>query len=257
MSENSSPYELVTLPGGWEAGQFDALAAIEGLVHAVTTRHGLDVQLAAADREAAARKVASATGLGAVAFCRQVHGDTLYRVDSPGLAGEGDGLVTDTPGLGVMCFSADCPLVLVADGAASAVGVAHASWRSTVKQVTRRLVQRLGDEFGCRPESLVAGICPSAGPCCYEVGPEVVDAAVRELGLMAERFFRASGGKFLFDLWAANRQQLLASGVLPANIHTAGVCTICRDDTYPSYRRQGQAAGRFVAVIGRLAGECS
>jgi len=253
MSEDSSPYELVTLPGGWETGQFDALASMEGLVHAVTTRRGLDVRLAAADPEAAARQVASATGLGGVAFCRQVHGDTLYRVESPGLAGEGDGLVTDTPGLGVMCFTADCPLVLVADAAGLAVGVAHASWRSTVKQVTLRLVDRLRDEFRSRPEDLVAGICPSAGPCCYEVGPEVVDAAVRELGLMAEQFFRSSGGKFIFDLWAANRRQLLSAGVPAANIHTAGVCTICRNDTYPSYRSEGDAAGRFVAVIGRLA----
>jgi len=191
--------------------------------------------------------------LGAVAFCRQVHGDTLHRVDSPGLAGDGDGLVTDTPGLGVMCFSADCPIVLVADSTTSAVGVAHASWRSTVKQVTRRLVDRLGDEFGCRPENLVAGICPSAGPCCYQVGPEVVDVAVRELGLMAERFFRTSGDRFIFDLWAANREQLLTAGVRPENIHTAGVCTICNNDTYPSYRSEKDAAGRFVAVIGRLA----
>ena len=257
MSADSSPYGLVTLPGGWQAGQFDALASRQGLVHAVTTRHGLDVQLAAADRDAAARQVASAMGLGGVAFCRQVHGDTVYRAESPGLAGDGDGLVTDTPGLGVMCFSADCPLVLVADGALPAVGVAHASWRSTVKQVTRRLVDRLRDEFGGRPEDLVAGICPSAGPCCYEVGPEVVDSAVRELGLMAERFFRACGGKFIFDLWAANRQQLLSAGVPLANIHTAGVCTICRNDTYPSYRSEGDAAGRFVAVIGRPERGCS
>jgi len=252
MSEDSRPYELVTLPCGWEAGRFAALAGIPGLVHAVTTRHGLDVRLAAADPEATAGLVASATGLGGVAFCRQVHGDTLYRAESAGLAGEGDGLVTDTPGLGVMCFSADCPLVLVADAAASAVGVAHASWRSTVKQVTRRLVDTLGDEFRSRPEDMVAGICPSAGPCCYVVGPEVVDAAVRELGLMAERFFRSRRGKFIFDLWAANRQQLLSAGVPAANIHTAGVCTICRNDTYPSYRGEGDAAGRFVAVIGRV-----
>ncbi len=257
MSEDSTPYQLVALPGGWEAGQFAPMANMAGLVHAVTTKHGLDVQLAATDPSGAACQVASAMGFDGVAFCRQVHGDMLYHVESPGIAGDGDGLVTDTPGLGVMCFSADCPIVLVADSATSAVGVAHASWRSTVKQVTRRLVDRLRDEFGCGPENLVAGVCPSAGPCCYEVGPEVVDVAVRELGLMAERFFRASGDRFIFDLWAANREQLLAAGVRRENIHTAGVCTICHNDTYPSYRSEKGTAGRFVAVIGRLAREGS
>jgi hypothetical protein len=245
------PYELVTLPAGWQVGRFGNLSAMPGLVHAVTTRRGLDVRLGADDRAAAARQVAGALGLGGVAFCRQVHGNTVYRVAAPGLAGEGDGLVTDTPGLGVMCFSADCPLVLVADSASGAIGVAHASWRSTVKQVTTRLVEKLRDEFGCRPEDLVAGISPSAGPCCYRVGPEVLDAAVRELGLLAERFFRVSGGKFIFDLWGANRQQLHAAGVPGANITTSGVCTICHNETYPSYRAEGDAAGRFVAAIGK------
>lgn len=253
MSGDSTPYELVTLPCGWDAGQFAPMTDLPGLVHAVTTRHGMDVQLAAADPAGAARQVASAMKLDGIAFCKQVHGDTLYRVESAGLIGDGDGLVTDTPGLGVMCFSADCPLVLVADGTSSAVGVAHASWRSTVKQITSQLVDRLREEFGCRPENLVAGICPSAGPCCYQVGPEVVDGAVRELGLMAERFFRASGDRFIFDLWAANREQLLSAGVRQENIHAAGVCTICHNDTYPSYRSEKDAAGRFVAVIGRPA----
>jgi len=257
MSGDSTPYKLVTLPCGWEAGQFAHLANMTGLGHAVTTKNGLDVQLAATDPASTARQVASAMGLDGIAFCKQVHGDTLYRGESPGLAGDGDGLVTDTPGLGVMCFSADCPLVLVADNSSQAVGVAHASWRSTVKQITLRLVDRLGDEFNCEPENLVAGICPSAGPCCYQVGPEVVEAAVRELGLMAERFFRTSGDRFIFDLWAANREQLLSAGVRQENIHTAGVCTICHTHTYASYRGEKDSAGRFVAVIGRPAREGS
>jgi hypothetical protein len=244
-------YGLVTPPMGWQVGRFVNLSAVPGLVHAVTTRRGLDVRVAAADRDAAARQVAHAMGLDGVAFCTQVHGNTVHRVEGPGLAGEGDGLVTDAPGLGVMCFSADCPLVLVADSAGRAVGIAHASWRSTVKQVTARLVEKLRGEFGCRREDLVAAVSPSAGPCCYRVGAEVVDAAVRELGLMAERFFHVSGGKFIFDLWYANRQQLLAAGLRRAKIATAGVCTICHNDTYPSYRAEGDAAGRFVAVIGK------
>ena len=252
-----NPYELVAPRLGWQVGRFGNLSAMPGLVHAVTTRRGLDVRVAADDRDAAARQVAAAMELDGVAFCKQVHGNTVHRVDGPGLAGAGDGLVTDAPGLGVMCFSADCPLVLVADSASRAVGIAHASWRSTVRQVTTRLVEKLYGEFGCRGENLVAGISPSAGPCCYRVGAEVVDAAVRELGIMAERFFRVSGGKFIFDLWGANRRQLLAAGVPGANIAAAGVCTICHNETYPSYRAEGDAAGRFVAVIGRPAGECS
>jgi YfiH family protein len=247
-----STYALEELPNGWPVGRFAKLAAVPGVVHAVTTRKALDVERIAADREEAAHAVAEAMGLAGVAFCPQVLGAEIHLVEAAGLAGEGDGLVTDSPGLGLMCFSADCPLVLVADTAGPAVGIAHASWRSTVQSVTAGLVKKLAAEFGCEPANLVAAIAPSAGPCCYEVGPEVVEMATRELGLMAEKYFCVSGGSFVCDLWGLNRRQLTTAGVDAENIDVSGVCTICHNDTYPSYRAEGDAAGRFVAVIGRL-----
>ena len=266
-------FGLSTLANGWQVGQFAPLTRLDGLAHAVTTRHGLDARLARTDRSAAAQQVAAALGLEGVAFCHQVHGAAVVRVDAAGLAGEGDALLTDRAGLGVMGFSADCPLVLVADPAGPAVGVAHASWRSTVQRIAARLVEAMAGQLGAPPERLVACICPSAGPCCYEVGGEVVQAAVDALGLGAERFFRergrgeegrrgdagtrgrgeteGGGRKFLFDLWSANVDQLLRRGLKRPNIHVAGFCTICRNELFPSYRVEGQSAGRFVAVIGR------
>jgi len=297
--DSSGEFAVVTLPNGWQVGQFAPLTYLAGLAHAVTTRRGLDAALARTDCSAAGVQVAAALGLEGVAFCHQVHGARVVRVDGAGLAGEGDALLTDRPGLGVMGFSADCPLVLLADPAGPAVGVAHASWRSTVQRITARLVEAMAGELGASPDRLVACICPSAGPCCYEVGGEVVQAAVDALGLVAERFFRermgggeggrgegrgrrgdaetrgrgegktgrretgdreegrggdaegGGGSKFLFDLWAANRDQLIRGGLKRANVHTAGVCTICRNDLFPSYRVEGQSAGRFIAAIGR------
>lgn len=244
-------YALEDLPNGWRVGRFANLTAARGLIHAVTTRQALDVDRIAADREQAARLVGEALGFAGVAYCQQVHGAAVHKVDAPGLAGEGDGLVTDSPGLGVMCFSADCPLVLVADSAGPAVGIAHASWRSTVESVTAGLIEKLCDEFGCEPGNLVAAISPGAGACCYQVGPEVVEKATRELGLAAEKYFCVDGGSFICDLWGLNRVQLMSAGLSAENIAVAGVCTICNSDTYPSYRKEGDAAGRFVAVIGR------
>lgn len=248
---DKADYTLDTLANGWRVGRFAGMAAVGGLIHAVTTREGFDVRIAAEDREQAAGLVAEALGFAGVAFCKQVHGAEVFRVEADGFAGEGDGLVTDTPGVGLMCFSADCPLVLVADTAGQAVGIAHASWRSTVQSVTARLIERLRTEFDCDPANLVAAISPGAGPCCYRVGPEVVERAVRELGLMAERYFCASGGGFVCDLWGLNRRQLISAGVKAERIEVSAVCTICHNHTYPSYRAEGDEAGRFVAVIGR------
>ena len=77
------------------------------------------------------------------------------------------------------------------------------------------------------PTALRAVICPSAGPCCYEVGCEVRDEALDRLGPAADRFFQARNDRYLLDLWAANSAQLVEAGVPRQNIHATGVCTIC------------------------------
>ena len=249
--DEGSAFALADL-GDWRIGRFAALGEFPGLAHAVTTRHGLDVEVARSDRAAAASLVAERLGLDAVAYANQVHGADVLAVGAGGPAGDADGLVTDVPGLGVMAFSADCPLLLVADSAGPAVGVAQSSWRGTLKGMPSRLIEAMTERFGASPAVLVACIGPSAGPCCYEVGGEVLAAAVDALGLGAERFFRARpNGKYLFDLWAACRDQLLRAGLRRRNVHTAALCTLCRNDLFPSYRVEGPLAGRFVAALAR------
>jgi len=240
---------LVDLPCGWTVGRFAALEALPGVVHAVTTRRGPDVAAAARDPGPAAAALAEALGLEGAAWCRQVHGAAVLAAGAAGEAGPADGLVAARRGLGLAGRSADCPLILVADARGRAVGMAHASWRGTVRRIAAALVERLA-ALGPRPEDLVACVCPSAGPCCYEVGPDVLAAAREGIGPDAEAFFHRRGGRTFFDLWAANRQQLLRAGLLEAGVHVAGVCTICRNDLFPSHRAEGGRAGRFLAMIG-------
>lgn len=252
MSEQrNNSFGLVSLPNGWTVGRFSALDALDNVTHFISTRQGLDVARVRDDRAAAAAAVAEAAGLSGVAFCHQVHGKTVLTVDTGGLAGEADALVTDETGLGLMAFSADCPLVIVVEPFAGVVGVAHASWRGTVQRITNELVLAMVSRYGVRPEELVACICPSAGPCCYEVGHEVVKHARVGIGSHAEEFFETRDGKIYLDLWAANCHQLLQMGVPRHRIHSAGICTLCRNDLFPSYRKEGEHAGRFFALVAR------
>jgi hypothetical protein len=230
-------------------GRFAALEAL-GVPHLVTTRQGPDVQQVRQDPAAAARSVSKVLGLESVAFLEQVHSGDALLCNQGGFVGRGDALTTSTRGLAVMGKSADCPLVLIAERGRRAVGFAHASWRATVAGIARAVIGRMV-ESGCLPADLVACICPSAGPECYEVGQEVREAAIHGIGSHATAFFRPGPrGKDHFDLWTANVDALTRAGLRAENVHVAGVCTLCRNDLFPSHRREGDLAGRFAAVIG-------
>lgn len=242
-------FRLEPLANGWRVGRFAALAAI-GVAHVVTTRRGPDLRQVRHHPIVAGRQIAEALGLDEPAFLEQVHGGDVLVCEEGGRAGQADGLVTTVEGLALLGKSADCPIVLIADRRRRAVGFAHASWRATVAGIVPAVVGQMV-ELGCEPADLVACICPSAGPECYEVGEEVRDAALERIGSHAATFFQPGlRGRDHFDLWRANADALARAGVTPVSIHVAAVCTLCRNDLFPSHRREGDAAGRFAAVIG-------
>ncbi|MCH7702602.1 MAG: polyphenol oxidase family protein [Planctomycetes bacterium] len=189
--------------------------------------------------------------VGRVITAQQVHGTDVVAVDdalsatvtdgNPTCVPNADGLVTNRPGTALMALSADCPLVLVYDPAGGALGLAHAGWRGTLAGIAERLVACLTSNYGSAAEQMVATICPSAGPCCYEVGAEVVDMAA-ERWPEAERFLVRCDGRILLDLWSANAAQLQMAGLSPERIETPGLCSIC-DHRFHSYRRTGATTG--------------
>jgi hypothetical protein len=198
-------------------------------------------------------RLAEALGLDprALVSTRQVHGDEIVRVPGPAYGQRGaDGLTTNTPGRFLMGYFADCVPVLVYDPVRRAAGLAHAGWRGTVLRIAERLVAEMVLAWGSRPQDLVAGIGPAIGPCCYEVGAEVIER-VRAQVPQADALLRPRRpGHALLDLWEANRQALLRAGLLPERVQVLGLCTACHVERFYSYRREGRLEGLFGAVIG-------
>jgi len=160
-----------------------------------------------------------------------------------------DGLVTNRPGVPLILMSADCPLVCAYDPEHRVIGAVHSSWQGTVAHATTQMIRVMQQSFGSNPAAILAAISPSAGPCCYEVGEEVRRIARSKLA-ETDRYFPQQGGRMTFDLWAANRQQLLDAGVAPKHVETAGLCSMC-DSRFWSHRRDGADAGRsalFIAI---------
>ena len=199
---------------------------------------------------------------------RQVHGTDVVvrrrggRPDASGLPAA-DIVVSDDPDVVLAVQTADCVPLLVADRRTGAVAAAHAGWRGTAAGAARVTVEALQRAFGARPPDLVAAIGPSIGPCCYEVGGEVRDAFVRAGHAPGdvERWFvppaagpSGPGGRRHLDLWAANRDQLVAAGLDPAAVHTSGLCTADHPAVLCSYRRDGAGAGRLAGAIRMTAG---
>jgi YfiH family protein len=228
--------------------QFERLRQEAGLVHAFSTR---PMNVAPHSREEGAsqrRWMVQDWGLdpAALHYCQQVHRTGIALLEEPTPGGplpRTDAVATKVLDLPLMTFSADCPLVLLYDPVERIVGLVHASWRCTVARLTARLITLLSSRFGCRPAHLRAGIGPGAGPCCYEVQDDVY-AAAGELD-ERERFFVRREGRLYFDLWEANRAQLLAAGVRAENIELAGICTLCRPELFYSLRREGRNCGHF------------
>jgi len=222
--------------------------------HGWTTDAGPDFRtpVTSVEHAAAVAELVAAAGLRDGAWVRQVHGSAVLRADQPGLLGEADALWTNEPGLGVVGRSADCPLLLVAgvDAAGRGIwGFAHASWRSTVAGIMTSLLRDM-KRAGLRLDRTWAVVCPSAGPCCYEVGPEVRQAALAHLGPSAADFCLPLRERPAFDLWRANGAQCEAAGLPAGHFFVSGVCTICAGRDYPSYRRQQGQAGRLAAISG-------
>ena len=90
---------------------------------------------------------------------------------------------------------------------------------------------------------------PAIGACCYEVGPEVVEAVARGGDLPAGALVRGRRGRRL-DLVEANRRQLVRAGLGREAISAAPWCTACSPGRFHSYRRDGAAAGRNLACVG-------
>lgn len=203
-------------------------------------------------------------GHWALAGCWQVHGADVRVVKSVEDAKPAENQLGDTIYCDVIVSgakdvlagvkTADCVPLLIGDPVTHAFAAVHAGWRGTLATAAVVAVDRLKREFDAKPENLRVAIGASAGPCCYEVGSEVVEAFTSRFGSGANLFKTTRPGHAMVDLLKANRDQLESAGVLPKRIHIAPICTMCRTDLFFSYRKEKSLhgkVGRLMAVVGR------
>ena len=167
-------------------------------------------------------------------------------VDHDTAVGATDAMVTAVPRLCLTVLMADCVPVLLFDPRKRVVAAVHAGWQGSVKLIARKTVEILKQEFSCDPADLLAGIGPSIGPCHYEIGPEVISQVKATFGGTDGYISRQwPDGKDYFNLWEANKRQIMEAGIPPQNIEVSRICTYCNSHLFFSARHQKGTTGRF------------
>ncbi|MEN6413638.1 MAG: peptidoglycan editing factor PgeF [Veillonellales bacterium] len=193
-----------------------------------------------------------------IVTAEQVHGEHIHRVTLQD-AGRGaevyeqaipatDALITNIPGLPLLLFFADCVPVLIADPVHRAVAISHAGWKGTVAKIAQKTIIAMQTQFNTQPADCVIGIAPSIGPCCYQVGENVVSQVKRQFPQWTQLLTQSEENYYL-NLWEANRVQLMEIGVPADNIVVSDICTACNSELFYSYRADHGRTGRIGAII--------
>jgi YfiH family protein len=166
--------------------------------------------------------LAAALGVfpGQIVSGRQVHGAELaFRDVATPDTPEADGQVMRAAGPIGLVYTADCLPIAVAGP--NGVAMLHCGWRGLAAGIVARGVEAVGATH--------AAIGPGIGPCCFEVGGDVLDAfADLGDGVADDR---------MLDLPEVARRLLARAGV--ESIESADLCTRCERELFFSHRRDG------------------
>lgn len=243
------------------------------ITHAVFTRHGgfseapydsLNVRYTIGDSDYSVTKnrqqIAETlnTSPEKLVSANQTHSANIHfagsslesKTSKPNEVPDTDAFITTQPNLHLLIQTADCQPVLIYDPTHHIVAAIHSGWRGSLQDIIGLTVRRLVKDFSSKPQDLLVGIGPSLGPCCaefknyqQEFPQSFIDAHSAHINSDSH-----------IDFWQISVSQLLSTGVLPQNIETSEICTLCNSKDFFSYRAANRAkpphsTGRFATTI--------
>ncbi len=211
---------------------FPLLSELTEFRHGFTLRESgiaVDVERAEAVRRLLPRHLHEVRRLGfspeKLCLAEQVHGQgvaVISAVPEQPISCM-DGILTQTPGLMLGIYVADCGAVYLADPVTGAFGLLHSGKNGSQMGIAAVGIRQMQEHFGSKPEDIRVQLGPCIRPPAYEV-----------------------------DFAAQIRQSCLESGVLPEHYADCGICTSTEPSLYYSYRVEKGRTGRMLALMGRL-----
>ncbi len=164
-----------------------------------------------------------------------------------------DGLITNISGVTLVTSHADCPSIFILDPIKRAIGLVHAGWKGTVQEIAKEAVNMLNSEFGSDPKEMICCIGPSICKNCFTVQNDVVEKFHAGDFIDINNIIFKQNGESHIDLYEANRQVLIKSGINETNIIISDICTMCNKDLLFSHRAaKGGDRGGMLAMMSLL-----
>jgi YfiH family protein len=172
----------------------------------------------------------------------QVHSNNVCICTQPGNIIDTDGVVTNNKDLILSIQVADCIPIYLYDEKNQNIGLIHAGWRGVNLGIIENSIDKM-IELDSKPVNIKVLLGPSIRQYCFEVGHEV--------GKLFDKKFQENGkgDRTQLNLQGAVVDKLIKLNINSNNIIDVKECTHCSGQ-YHSFRRDGNKAGRMIAIIG-------
>ena len=166
-----------------------------------------------------------------------------------------DGLITNKNNFILASTSSDCISLLFFDPAKKVIANIHSGWKGTLQRISIKTVEKMVNEFSCKPKDIICCICPSIRKCHFEVEEDVKYMFEKEFQDLGENNLREiieekiPNKKWLIDTVLINKIILERNGLKKENIIDSKICTMCNPEILHSYRVERKNYGLNTALI--------
>jgi len=176
-----------------------------------------------------------------IAIPEQIHSCIVQNIKKEGIYVNTDGLVTSEKGLILTLKVADCVPIFLYDNNRKNFGLIHSGWKGTAGNIVSNGIQKMID-INSKLGDIMVLLGPCIQACCYEVDENV--AKYFDDDSKAKK----KNNKWMLDLHNQIKMNLIQMGLQKKNIQFSDLCTYETDECH-SYRRDGNSAGRMIAVM--------
>ena len=173
---------------------------------------------------------------------KQIHSSNVAICTKVGQLIDTDGIITNNKDFILSIQIADCIPIILYDTQNQNIGLVHAGWHGITSGIVENSIDKM-KKLDSETNNLKVLLGPSIRQCCFEVGPEV--------GELFDTKYQKNGknDRTHLDLQSVVIDKIINKNIIRENIMDVGECTCCSGQ-YHSYRRDGDKAGRMIAMMG-------